>query len=158
LTAVIVSFFISTAVYMMIGLPFISDRYMVLHDGVVIYGDIVRGLPGLYLLMLSLQFGMVIAACSSLGLLYSTYQPDSFICIGVSGLVFFLWLSASGNVLNMTPFNLHQLLTMSALPGTTNPNQVLTYAWGMMLPLIIIVLCCMLFEKRMKWRAENGIN
>ena len=155
LCASVLTFLLAAIGYMLLGYPFISDDATKSTLNAILYKDVAENVPLLYLLMMALQFGMITAACSSVGLLYSAYQPESFISIGASGLVFFLMLSLSMLGLNETPFNLLELLGMrTMLPGE---NPVLAYAWGMMYPLIVIVLCCMKFEKRMKWRAENGI-
>lgn len=142
-------------VVMLIGFQFVSVGREGLLNGAY-YRKMVSDYPVIYLLMMGLQFGMVTAACSSVGLLISSYQPDAYVSIGCSGFIFFMMLSISSRA--YTPFNLLRLVEMqSVLPSVNEANPWLMFLWGMLYPGIVIVLCCMKFEKRMKWRAEHGI-
>jgi len=143
-------------VIMLMGFRFVSVGVWEGFLNSAYYRKMVSDYPVIYLLMMGLQFGMVTAACSSVGLLISSYQPDAYISIGSSGFIFFMMLSISSRA--YTPFNLLRLVEMqSVLPSLDAANPWLMFLWGMLYPGIVIVLCCMKFEKRMKWRAEHGI-
>lgn len=57
------------------------------------YFDIAVEMPFLYVGMMGLQFGMIAAACSSIGLLFSSFRSNAFVSIGISGLAFFWAIS-----------------------------------------------------------------
>lgn len=156
LAASFASCFLFVFVCLFMDYPIMPNSEEVGFLNVFFYLTMVREYPIVYVGMIALQFGMVIAACSSLGMLFSTYQANTFVSIGLSGLVFFLLLSLSS--LHNTPFDVLNLVGMqSVLPGGKDANPWLMFAWGMLLPSIVIVLCCIQFERRMKWRAEHGI-
>ena len=110
-------------------------------------------IPVLYLAMIALQFGMIAAACSSIALLFSAYQPDSFVSIGLCGMVFFIAIS----FLPLgTPFDIFNMVAMQPVfPGRNAPAWA-NWLWGMFLPASVIVLCGCLFYRRLKWGRTNG--
>ena len=109
--------------------------------------------PVLYLLMIALQFGMVAAACSSIALVFSAYQPDAFVSIGLCGMVFFIAVS----FLPLgSPFDIYNIIGMQPVyPGPGAPAWA-NWLWGEILPAGIIMLSGWIFCRRMEWRRKNG--
>lgn len=110
--------------------------------------------PILYIGMMALQFGMVCAACCGIGVLLSAFQPNAFVCIGFSGMVFF---GAVSYIPLGNPFDVFNLVCMrpTLLSGSDTP-EALMFLWGMLYPISIVIVCTYLFYRRMKWREENG--
>lgn len=158
MAAVVTSFLICVVVYRLAGVPVVLEWNAESSAQLPgYYRELMVTKPYVFLLILVAQFGMIAAACSSAGLLYSSYQPDSFITIGMSGLIFFLLMSLSVTVLNGTPFDILKLtLLIPVLPSGENAGFWLNLAWGILYPAIVIVFCCVAFEKRMKWRVDHG--
>ena len=110
-------------------------------------------LPVLYIAMIALQFGMISAACCSIGLLFSAYQPDTFVSIGLCGMVFFI---ATSFLPPGTPFDVYRMIAMMPVfPGENAPEWA-NWLWGMLFPAAVIMLCSCMFYRRMKWRRANG--
>jgi len=152
----IVASYLYTFVIVCIGFPVISE----LGDGgllnVVYYREIMEKTPLIYIGMIGLQLGLVIAVFSSIGMVFSVYQPSMFVSIGVAGLSFYLALSMS-SIFYGTPFDILNLVSMqSVLPGGRDAPWPLMLCWGIMYPLLIVAVCCLLFYRRLKWRGENG--
>lgn len=149
IAAAAVSFYLFILLLAVIGFPVNSD----FTSFALYYKTVAYSCPLLYVGMMGLQFGVIAAACCSVGLLLSSYQPEIFVCIGISGLTFFLLLSYFPD----TPFNMLNLISM--LPPAflgSEASQALSFAWGMLYPGAITVLSGMLFYRRMKWRVCNG--
>ncbi len=108
--------------------------------------------PILYVGMTGYIFGLVTTACSSIGLLYSTFRPNSFVSIALSGLVFYVALSY---IPYESPFNVINIVGMGSSIGVNAP-QMLMFLWANMYMISVIGICGVLFWKRMKWRVENG--
>lgn len=108
--------------------------------------------PYLYLLMVGLQFGLIISACSSIGLLFSVYQSNAFVTICVSGITFFCW---SSYVPDWYPISISPAICMQ--PTFQNFPHWFNYIWGLLLPILVIVVCGYLFYRRMKWRLNHGL-
>lgn len=108
--------------------------------------------PVLYVGMIGYVFGLVAAACSSVGLLFSAYKPNSFVSIGISALVFFMAMSY---IPYGTPFNVLNLVSMQSTIGMGAP-RCLMFLWTNLYMLSVIGICGFLFYRRMKWRVENG--
>jgi len=156
-TASVLSCFIFAGGMMILGFPLVSEDAKGGLLGAAFYRKVVERYPIVYLGMIGLQFGMIIAAFSSIGLLFSSWQSNTFVSIGLGGLSFFLMLSISVTLINGTPFDVLNLISMnSVFPAGYESNPWTVFAWGMMYPLTIIVICCMRFERRMKWRIEYG--
>ncbi|MGN0298815.1 MAG: hypothetical protein ACI4C1_06520 [Lachnospiraceae bacterium] len=120
----------------------------------VFYQDIVLTAPLLYVAMLALQFAVVATACSSVGLLASSYQANNFVSIGLPGFIFFLALS----YIPLTSiFSIKSVVGMDPTftKSYDSPWQI-DYAWGILYPTIVTVICACLFYRRMKWRIDNG--
>lgn len=123
-------------------------------DSQYYYKPVMAAHPLLFVLMAAVQFGMIAAACSSIGLLFSTYQSSSFVSIGLPGFVFFLAVSY---IPRNNPFCILEMVGMGPTLMPDDENHILlNYAWGMLLPLIVISVCGYFFYRRMKWRVENG--
>ncbi len=143
-------------IYMGFGYPIVSENAESSMLMAVYYIGIVREAPIVYIVMIGLQLGMVTALCSSVGLVLSSYQSNIFVSIGSSGFLFMILMFLPW--LNGTVFDVLNLLSMNAvLPSGLETPYMLSFAWGMLWPLTGVVICCVLFERRMNWRAENGI-
>lgn len=116
------------------------------------YVEFANKYPVLYVGMIGYVFGLVAAACSSVGVLFSVYKPNAFVSIGISGLVFFLAMSY---IPYGTPFNVLNIVSMSSTIGLEAPC-LLMFLWTNLYMLSIIGICGFLFYRRMKWRVENG--
>lgn len=146
---VVVSFFLyMAAIYVYFPVWNITETRTFYYQAVI---DIS---PVLYILMMGLQLGMIVAACSSIGLLFSVYQSNSFVSIGLSGVCLFCAMS----YLPLgTPFTVLPLLLMNpACSAFRMFPKWFSYAWGILFPTLVIVLCGYLFYRRMKWRVNNG--
>jgi len=153
----IISCYLYSAVIMIIGFPVITENAEGGLLGSAYYLDWMKAAPYLYIGFIGLQFGIIAAAFSSIGLLFSAYQQDAFVCIGLSAFSFFIAVSVSafwtGN-----PFDLLTLMGMQpTLPSGRNTPLPLMCAWGMLYPSLIIILCCLAFYRKMKERVVNGI-
>lgn len=110
--------------------------------------------PVLYIGMMGLQFGMVCAMCCAVGMLFSVFQPNTFVCIGISGMVFF---SAISYIPLGSIFDVYNLISMQpTLPAGQETLQGIMFLWGMLYPTCVILICTYLFYRRMKWREQNG--
>lgn len=117
------------------------------------YVSVLRFCPALYVIMMGLQFGMIVAACSSIGLLFSAYQCNAFVSVGLVGMSLFCALS----YLPMdTIVSIVGMITMGGTAVFSMYPPAFNYAWGMLYPTLVIVLCGFLFYRRMKWRMLNG--
>ncbi|MBQ8640531.1 MAG: hypothetical protein IJ468_15450 [Lachnospiraceae bacterium] len=120
----------------------------------VYYKAAALGHPLIYVGMMGLQFGMVAAACSSIGLVFSAYQTNYFVSIGLGGMSFFAAISF---IPYGTPFDVLNLVSMfSTLPAGYETPQAVMFAWGMIYPAIVIIICAVCFYRRMEWRTCNG--
>lgn len=111
-------------------------------------------MPLLYVGMLGLQFGMLVAACSSIGLLLSVYVSNAFVSIEFTGMCFFVALCYTPK---NTPFRIMNLLSISS-PSNLFDNlpKGFIYAWGMLYPTAVICCCGYFFYRRMQRRMTNG--
>lgn len=118
------------------------------------YQSVIDFSPLLYIGMMALQFGIIVAACSSIGILFSAYQSNAFVSIGLTGVSFFCALSYMPA---STPFYILNLICMQpACSAFSSLSPIQNYMWGMLFPCFVIVLCGYLFYRRMKWRMSNG--
>jgi hypothetical protein len=109
----------------------------------------------LYIGMMGLQFGMVCAMSCAVGMLFSVFQPNTFVCIGISGMVFF---SAISYIPLGSIFDVYNLISMQpTLPAGQETLQGIMFLWGMLYPICVILICTYLFYRRMKWREQNGL-
>lgn len=118
------------------------------------YDVIFYQVPFLYVLMAAVQFGMFVAACSSISLLFSAYNSNALVSVGLTGMLFYMALSyLPAN----TPFRVLELSYLDSPCDIFNffPKGV-TYAWGLLYPTLVIFLSAYLFYRRMKRRMENG--
>ena len=116
------------------------------------YRELAEKCPLLYVGMNGFLFGLVAVAFSSMGLLYSSYRTNSFVCIGISGLIFYLVLSF---IPRGIPFDVYSIVAMGSVFGIEAP-KTLMFLWSVTYMVIVIGICGVLFWRRMKWRVENG--
>lgn len=126
----------------------------VLRDYDCYYKTLALNYPVLYLLLMGFQFGIVVAAFSSIGLVFSTFQPNSFVSIGLTGLVFFLSVSY------IPPESVFDVLPLiSMIPSfikSTDASHILNLSWSIFYPAVVILACGYIFYRRLDWRIENG--
>ncbi len=144
----IISLYLYVGVTGALGMPLFS------HNGAngFFYRELAEKYPLVYVGMNGIVFGLVASACSSIGLLYSSYKTNSFVCIGISGLVFYMALSyiPYGN-----PFDMLTIVAMGSVFGFESP-RLLMFLWSITYMLLVIGICGVLFWRRMKWRVEHG--
>ncbi len=108
--------------------------------------------PVLYILLMGLVFGLVSAACSTAGLLFSAFQPNAFVSIAIAGLMFFLVVSyASGTI-----FDGLGVILLESTFTKGEDTTLLDMIWNVMYPSLVIYVCGLLFRKRLEWRVKNG--
>ena len=88
--------------------------------------------PVLYIGIMGLQFGMVCAMSCAVGMLFSVFQPNTFVCIGISGMVFF---SAISYIPLGSIFDVYNLISMQPDIASRTRNIARNYVlWGMLYP------------------------
>ena len=111
--------------------------------------------PLWYIFMVGLEFGMIVAAFSAMGMLFSVYQSNLFVSIGLPGLLFFALASVD---LPNSPFDVYQMISMGhTLTRGGGDNVWIDYGWGLLFPFLVILLCGRLFYQRLRWRLKNGL-
>ena len=125
-----------------------------LHDirNVIYYYEVAQSYPVLYIGMYGYILGIAAAASSSVGLLLSVYRPNSFVSIGLGGVVFFAVLSY---VPESSLFCVLRIVGMDTTIGYELPWQLM-FLWATVYLLAVVGICGVLFYRRMKWRVENG--
>lgn len=153
--ASVLSMLAASMVLFVIGFPLVSWNPMPVLQNMY-YENARNNHPLLFIVMMGLQSGMIVSACCSIGLLYSAYQSNTFVSVGVSAVVFFIVLSF--RFFTDTPFDVLNLLAMHAtLPSGNDTPEPVMFAWGMLYPALVIAACGFQFNRRMKWRTRNGI-
>ena len=108
--------------------------------------------PVLYIFLMGLEFGLVTAACTAVGLMFSAFQPNAFVSIALAGMVLFLALS-------YIPAGMFSALgVIQLMPVVTKGRefQAVDLAWCMLYPVLAIYACGLVFRKRLEWRVKNG--
>ena len=144
----IVSLYVYVGVTSALGMPLFTRN----GTNGFFYRELAEKYPLVYVGMNGLVFGMVAAACSSIGLLYSSYKTNSFVCIGISGLVFYMALSY---IPYGTLFDVLTIVAMGSVLGFEAPRSLM-FLWSITYMLLVIGICGVLFWRRMKWRVEHG--
>lgn len=144
----VISLYLYVGVMWLLGMPLLLEKGA---EG-FFYRELAEKYPLVYVGMNGLVFGLIATACSSIGLLYSSYKTNSFVCIGLSGLVFYMALSyiPFGN-----PFCVQTIVSMGSVLGWEAP-RILMFLWSVTYMLAVTGICGLLFWRRMKWRVENG--
>lgn len=135
------------------GLPIVNAEDTMLSSSY--YAELILRAPVVFVGMTALQFGMVVSACCSIGLLYSAFRPNQFVSIGISGMSFYAATSFLNSYTAGSAFHVQNMISMAPCLGPELPWQV-NYAWGLLLPALVIAACGYLFYRRMKWRVEHG--
>lgn len=142
--------FILSAAVLLPFFPIIS----LLRDYDCYYKELALNYPFLYIIFMGFQFGIVVAAFSSIGLAFSAFQPNAFVSIGIAGLVFFL--SAS----YIPPESVFDVLPLiSMIPSfikSTDASQILNASWSIFYPVLVIMASGYIFYRRLDWRLGNG--
>lgn len=116
------------------------------------YRELAVKYPLLYVVLTGYSLGLVTAACSSVGLLYSAYKSNSFVSIALSALVFF---GAVSYIPIDSPLSVLRIVNMDGSFGI-NTSQLLSFLWMNLYMLSVIGICGWLFWRRMKWKVKNG--
>lgn len=108
--------------------------------------------PVSYILLMGFVFGLVSAACSTAGLLFSAFQSNAFVSIAISGLLFFLIVSYITNSI------FDGLSVILLLPTFTKGEEtgIVDMLWNMLYPSLVIYVCGFVFRKKLEWRMKNG--
>ena len=142
--------FILSAAVLLPFFPIIS----LLRDYDCYYKELALNYPFLYIIFMGFQFGIVVAAFSSIGLAFSAFQPNAFVSIGIAGLVFFL--SAS----YIPPESVFDVLPLiSMIPSfikSTDASRILNASWSIFYPVLVIMASGYIFYRRLDWRLGNG--
>jgi len=155
LTVSIVSCYLFSLVIILMGFEIVSENARGGMIGGAYYIEIIKKCPGIYIGMVGMQFGLVIAVFSSIGLLFSAYQCNAFVSIGVAALTFYMAMSLP--VLQTGILNFLNITGMvPVLPWGYDTSYALSIAWGILLPLILIAVCCQLFYQKLKRRQKDG--
>lgn len=117
------------------------------------YTPIIEISPLIYIGMMAIQFGMLVSVGSGIGFLFSAYLNNTFVSVGMVGMTLFIGLSY---IPYESVFSMLSLSCMKGSPGLENFSVLINYAWGIVYPICIIILCGYLFNRRMKWRMLNG--
>lgn len=147
---------ISMGVFFLYALVMLPNAPLMpkLCDNYYYYKDIMMSHPICYIVMISITFGMVAAACSSFGLLISVLQPDRFVSIGLPGLIFFLAVSFG---FRDGPFDVYAMVAMYPTLSNWTGGQIwLDFIWGLVFSFLIICFCGYLFYRSLIWRMKNG--
>jgi len=122
------------------------------------YAQLALDRPAAFIGMMGLQFGILAAAFTSIGIVYSVYQPNYFVSIAIGGLTFYAatsFLPTFFTGKRIGAFDIWGLMMMDPVLGNELPWAV-NYMWGIMFPLTIVLICGYLFYRRMQWRVANG--
>lgn len=120
----------------------------------IYYAVMANKYPVAFIAFMGLQFGLLSAAFGSIGLLLSAFQPDAFVCIAMTGLVFFI---SSSYIPESSVFNVLDIISLA--PGFTKSpdgSRFLNITWGILYPVFIIGICGFLFDRRLRWRYADG--
>lgn len=118
------------------------------------YVDMIVNEPYLYIVLTGIEFGIVAAACSSIGLLFSVWQTNRFVSVGLPALCFYLGFSY---IPSGTFFSLQDLIMMrKSFPANWEIPVGVNLAWGILYPVLVIAACGFLFYRTLKRRMLNG--
>ena len=150
-TAYVSAVFLFALFFVGLGYPFLQT--INIEQMETYYQHLILSSPGLFLLMAGLVFGMVSAAFGSFGLLFSAYRSNTFVTVCIGAMLYYLTISYQpfGSV-----FGVWKTIAMDCtLPGDQVPYTVM-FSWSILWPVCVILLCMMIFYRKMKWRLENG--
>lgn len=95
------------------------------------YSVLANEYPIVFIAFMGMQFGLLAAAFGSIGLLLSAFQPDTFVCIAITGLVFF----ASASYIPNSAFNVLDVVSLApAFTRTSDGPRLLDISWGNPVP------------------------
>lgn len=138
--------FLAAAVFLSAFVPAVSDEIDVYnHQFAVEY-------PFCYILLMGFVFGLVSAACSTVGLLFSAFQSNAFVSIAISGLLFFLVVSYITNSI----FDVFSVILLMPTFTRGEETGIIDMLWNIMYPSFVIYVCGFAFRKKLEWRVKNG--
>ncbi len=142
--------FILSAVVLFPFFPIIS----LFQDYDCYYKELALNYHFLYIIFMGFQFGIVVAAFSSIGLAFSTFQPNAFVSIGIAGLVFFL---SASYIPPESVFDVLPLISMApSFIKSDDAPRILNLSWSIFYPVLVIMASGYIFYRRLDWRAGNG--
>lgn len=141
------SLYLYAAIMRLFGVPLMTEN----GADSFFYKEIANAYPLVYIAMNGIVFGTAAAACSSIGILYSAYKANSFVCIGMSGLMFYIALS----YIPYGPFHLLTIVAMGNVLAADAPKFFM-FLWSLVYMLFVIGFSGLLFWRKMRWRVEHG--
>lgn len=118
------------------------------------YNDLAMNFPWMYVLLMGVQFGILVSAVSSIGLAFSVFQPNSFVSIGMTGLVFFL---SASYIPESSVFDVLPIVSLApSFIKSFDASKVVNLSWSMLYPLLVIVLCGYIFYRGLDWRVKSA--
>lgn len=142
----VLGFAVATMFYS-IFMPLITDADSLYHL------EYAQKHPLFYILLIGLVFGLVTAACSSIGLLVSSFQPNPFVSIALAGLIFYLAVSY---LPDRSIFDFLGVVVLAPLITKSENGQLADILWCILYPVLIIYISGLIFRKKLEWRVKNG--
>lgn len=144
----ILCFFLAAGILSMF-LPLVEQENFQIY-----YAGMANKYPMIFIAFMGMQFGLLSAAFGSIGLLLSVFQPDAFVCIAMTGLIFFI---SSSYIPENSVFNVLDIISLA--PGFTKSpdgSRIIDISWGILYPVCVIGICGYLFDRRLRWRYADG--
>lgn len=117
------------------------------------YDYIANNMPCLYISLMGLQFGLLIAAFGSIGIAFSAFQSNSFVSIGVAGLAFYLSVSY---IPETSVFDVLPVISLApSFIKSFEGSKIVNLLWGIIYPTVVICISGYVFFKRMEWKIIN---
>ena len=123
-------------------------------NSAIYYQELAFRFPWLYIVVAGIQFGLVVAACCSISMLFSAFQADRFVSVGLPGLIFFMAVSY---IPDNSVFDVLPIISMDAsFFKDLDSSRLVNFSWSILYPLTIIFFTGYLFYRRIQWRVRNG--
>lgn len=131
-------------------MPLLPDE----RNSAIYYQELAFHYPWLYIVVTGVQFGLVVAACCSISMLFSAFQADRFVSVGLPGLIFFIAVSY---IPESSVFDVLPVISMDAsFFKDFDSSRLINFSWSILYPLTIIFISGYLFYRRIQWRVRNG--
>lgn len=158
IVAVTVSFLISTGVYIVfyraIGVTMIAEQ----QQSEYLFNQMARVYPIGFMILMSVNFGLAASAFGAMGMAFSAYQPNAFISIGTSGMLFFLTISI-GVWFGNDMLSMSEIIAMGAMPGLKSVGAaglLINVAWNTGILLLLNAVSAYIFRRRLERRQADG--
>ena len=118
------------------------------------YNILAMKYPFLYIILMGFQFGILVAAFSSIGLAFSVFQSNSFVSIGITGLAFFL---SASYIPESSVFDVLPIVSLApSFIKSFQASKAVNLSWSILYPFMVIVICGYIFYRRLDWRVNSG--